>query len=148
MNPSTFFGSIFAVVGLYGLWRWYRVAKMKQWMPVKATLVKIEVREAHGSEKGMPYVRYVPKVEYRYEVAGTQYTSNRFSMHNFTMGTDKNEILESLHGAKVGDSIDAFFDPHKPIDVTLTVPGYDGVIAALFIGIGGLALCLTLGLAP
>jgi hypothetical protein len=148
MNPSIFFGSIFAVVGLFGFGRWVRVAKMKQWKPVKATIVKIEVKEVHGNQKGIPYVRYVPKVEYRYEVAGTRYVSNRFSMHNFTMGTEKNEILDLLHGAKEGDSIDAFFNPHKPSDVTLVMPAYDGVIVALFIGIGGLALVLTLSLAP
>jgi hypothetical protein len=114
---------------------------------VPARIVKLEVEVIHARMKGTPYTRYVPKIEYNYVVNGTPYTSNRFSIHNFTTGFSENEVPDLLHGAKVGDSVDAYCDPRKPARVSLTVPGYDGVVLALFIGFGGLILVLILSFA-
>ncbi len=69
-----------------------------------------------------------------------------FSVHNFTIGT-KGEIADVLRGAKVGDTIQIFYDPKVPHRASISVPGYDGVIVSLFLGGGLLVLVLLLRVA-
>ncbi len=109
--------------------------------------MKIEEREHFTTMRGMRIPYFIPKVEVAYEVDGRVYRSDRFSIHNFTIGT-KGEIGEVLGGAKVGDTVELFYDPTAPEKSSLAVPSYDGVVVALFLGTGLLLLVLLISFAP
>lgn len=143
MTAAIFFSIIAVAICGYGAWRWRRVSSMRRWHKGVARIVKIEEEERFTTMKGMRVPYFVPKVEFTYEVAGREYRSDRFSVHNFTLGT-KGEVGEVLGGAKVGDAVEMFYDPAAPRRASLAVPDYDGVILAFFIGGGMLLLVLLL----
>lgn len=116
---------------------------MRRWKKSAARILKIEELERVHVQAGMRMPYYVPKVEFSYEVGGREYRSDRFSTHNFTLGT-KGEIAEVLRGAKVGDTVEIFYDPQSPQRTSIEIPGYDGVIVTLFLGGSLLALVLLL----
>jgi hypothetical protein len=146
MSVAVFFSIVAAAVCGYGFWRWKRVSSMRRWRKSAARIVKIEEQERFTTIKGMRVPYFVPKLEVAYEVGGREYRSDRFSIHNFTIGT-KGEIGEVLGGAKVGDAVDLFYDPASPERASLRVPGYDAVVLCLFLGGGLLALVLLLSFA-
>jgi hypothetical protein len=146
MEAAEIFGPVFLVLTLYGFWRWWKVSNMKRWSHTKATLIQCNLEAIRRSYRGVPYVCYVPHVRYSYEVNGAKYESNRLTLHNFFVGVDKDELGNLLGGAGAGDTVDAFFDPNHPGNVSLTLPSYAAVILSLFIGGFGLFLVAVLNL--
>ena len=147
METTWIFGTVFSALTLYGFWRWRRVSRMARWARTQAIISKLEVEAIKGSQKGIPYVRYVSRLEYRYVVEAAAYVSKRFSVDNFLVGNSADELKRLLGGASAGDSIDVFYDPHKPSNAVLILPGRSGVLLTTFIGLFGLSLVVILNLA-
>jgi hypothetical protein len=108
MEATAIFGTIFATLSFYGVWRWWRVSTIAKWTRTKATITKLDVEASKGRMNGVPYVSYVSLVEYRYQVDATAYLSTRFSVHNLLVGNSRDELKTLLGGASLGDTINAF----------------------------------------
>jgi hypothetical protein len=143
MTASFFFGFVAASICCFGAWLWWRVASMQRWVLTAAQITKLEIQTRQHSYKGTPYKEYVPRLEFSYQVDGRKFQSNRFSLFNFTLG-GKDDIRDVIVDAKVGDTVKVYYDPAKHSRACIKLPTYNGVIASMFIGIGLLALVLTL----
>jgi hypothetical protein len=119
---------------------------MRSWSKGIARILKVEQIERSYAFKGVRRPYYVPRVEYAFEVSGHEYRGSRFSVHNFVCGT-RDEIFELLRGAKPGDEVDVYYDPHDPREAVLTLPGYEGVVGTLFVGVFILGLVALVSLA-
>jgi Protein of unknown function (DUF3592) len=124
----------FALCG-YGAWRYLRISAMRRWTRGVGRISAIEEVKRHTTCAGVALPYYAPKIRFDYEVNGRTYRSDKFGVHNFTVGM-KGEITEILRGAKVGDEVEIFYSPDDPNEAILGIPDNGGVILAMFFGAG------------
>lgn len=106
MSGTLFALSLAFAFILCGLWRWHVVASLTKWVAVDAKLTKAEIEARAESIRGSSGKYFVPIVEYEYAVDDKIYRSNKFSVHNFSMGLS-NDLEGITGGAKSGDIIKA-----------------------------------------
>lgn len=127
------FGMPFAAVGLGLLLlsvlpTLYDWTTMQGWQPVQATLVSAETVASRGSKS----TTYSVKAEYRYRVAGQEYTGRRVAINSGSdnVGEFHQELGARLEAAqRTGTPVEAWVDPADPTKAVLDRSLRTGLLA-------------------
>lgn len=121
---------IIVIVGLvwffHGLWRNWKIYRIKDWPKSQATIITSGVAQVNGCVMGDNIIdpdqlglvvtgnnKFVPKIRYSYTVRGMQYYSNSFQYSgDETFGPV--EIKSMMNFMKPGDKISVFVNPDDP----------------------------------
>lgn len=96
----------------------YDWSRMQGWQPVQARLVAAEAISSRGSKS----TTYGVEAEYRYRVAGQEYTSHRVAINGGSdnVGDFQQSLGKRLEAAhRSGASVQAWVDPDNPADAVL-----------------------------
>lgn len=145
------FGMPFAAVGLGLLLlsvlpTLYDWTTMQGWQPVQATLVSAETVASRGSKS----TTYSVKAEYRYRVAGQEYTGRRVAIGSGSdnVGEFQQELGARLEAAqRSGTPVEAWVNPGDPTEAVLDRSLRPGMLAfklvfALVFGGAGLGIII------
>ncbi|MGV3683426.1 MAG: DUF3592 domain-containing protein [Acidovorax sp.] len=145
------FGTPFAAVGLGLLLlsvlpTMYDWTTMQGWQPVQATLVSAETVASRGSKS----TTYSVKAEYRYRVAGQEYTGRRVAINSGSdnVGEFHQELGARLEAAqRTGTPVQAWVNPGDPSEAVLDRSLRTGLLAfklvfALVFGGAGLGIII------
>lgn len=102
-----------------------------------------ETLEIPYSRTGMPFHRYTPKVEFRYFVGSTAYTTEAISVHS--MGTFQEALANVNRLYAPGTHHPIRYNPREPRDIRFGVIEFAPLgLALLFLFLGAVVLALGL----
>ena len=139
-------GGTFTLVGLAVLvfaWMLRQEARRSQdWPSVTGVVTKNAVRTdaRTGTGGSAARARYLPDVEFEYEVDGQRYNGSRFAVLE-QPETERAAVLARLEAYPVGEQVEVYYDPADPARALLE-PGTPGamwipfVFGALATGLG------------
>ncbi len=130
-----------------GFWLLWRLQQMRAWLPVEATLTRMEMVVRHRMSRGIEGISYEPIIEYRYCAAGREFTGNRFNHVNLVVGSSR-DFPEPIRDKRVGDRVTGYYNPRNPSRSCLKLPESTPPTVALIVGGFLLVLTLTLSHPP
>jgi hypothetical protein len=117
-----------------------RAGDASSWPAVKGKIIEASVtRHERMSDPNRSHTTrdyaYSPRIIYRYEVQGAEYTSGRLAHSDSQYGT-KTDVEALVAGYRVGGEVDVYYDPQDPSFGVLDPTDPGGAPAALvFMGI-------------
>lgn len=141
MNMFVFlFGAFFVGVSI---WKIIQESAASKWPTVRAEIMSSRVETGQvdnvkgGDSRSHSYHSvgyFYPKVQYRYQVSGNEYTSEDFSPSGHWVG-DKEKAEELVFRFPAGQKVDAYYNPQNPQKSYLVVETPMGNWGILIVGI-------------
>lgn len=145
------FALIFVLIGGFFLYEgtveFIESTESAHW-PIAQGVVENSTVERYKGSSGSPRrtgnrkPTYGVRIDYRYQVNGVEYSSNRYSISS-TSSQDQEKYLKIVEEYPRGKQIDVYYNPESPERAVL-IPGstsanwFKPVFSLFFIGIGGL----------
>lgn len=90
-----FLGIIGLALLVYGIAYFNKLFRVKNWTPVEFSIIESHVKKIVVPEVNVMIEYYIPDVLYTYEILGTQYTSDTFSIDSKDWREQDKKIIES-----------------------------------------------------
>ncbi|MBS0206583.1 MAG: HEAT repeat domain-containing protein [Planctomycetes bacterium] len=114
----------FVLGGLFAIWYAWRThtlaAASQSWPQATARILSCSIRSMESSDDtSQSITRYVPVVEYEFEVAGETIRGNRIKFGGTPQSTSLDKAKQLAGQYAEGSSVTVYYDPEKPSQCTL-----------------------------
>ena len=108
------FGFWITVLGLITLFLFYRLIRIYLWKKTEGEIIRSEIKK---NEKIVAYDYYYPIIEYKYNVNGKDFISNKIFLTD--IASDYKTIKKIVDKYPIGKKVKVFYNPFNPKEAVL-----------------------------
>lgn len=91
-----------------------RVQATESWPTARGEIIEASVEREASSSMNNKSATFAPKIRYRYEVNGRQYTSNTIMLGGTLDTSSRDRAAERVQRWPVGTTVPVFYNPRRP----------------------------------